>query len=464
MENQELYEIARNLGGGSDFVGIYNRILQMCESIIDIDSQSFDLEGYSIEDKENFIKFLIDIVDGKSSILGKDYGKKYPNRKIISNLKKEDVDIFLDGIIIRFLNKGYEYSNNTTFKPNFQNLRENVTKISIQNAETNMEIIRYDTVLSSSEKYVKASNLIFDYINESLSELQMARNNGMYNLLHGLYATFLFETSYSHLFMQSVIYLVINNKKINDKLAAMNFIKHRIIEVGNDNRIKNERIVKENIFYDFAAYLYYLNRRNDLRTYNEILIMLKNQMKDKSYKLIVDEAYRSNGRLIDDVKTKKELRNIVLEGGNEKEERFNERLEDCQYLVVVLNIITGRKLSAEYLQHIKVIYREIIEDKLEYNGKQSRTILRNLKKQDGYPVFERIKDSYFIREKISRGLFRDVGHADEYTVKNELQCVFQNKVLEFYAIGDVIRMGKEMRQYFFKLQKVMLECFEKFEL
>ncbi|MBY6915761.1 MULTISPECIES: hypothetical protein [Clostridium] len=462
MKNQELYKIAKKLGG-DNFIGIYNRILQMCKSVIDIDSQSFDLEGYSLKDKENFIKFLIEIVDGENSILGKEDDKKYPNRKIISNLKKEDVDILLDELIIKFLNKGYEYCNNSTFRPNFQNLKEEVTRISRQNAEKNIEVIRNNEVLNASEKYVKQSNLIFDYINKSLSELQQQRNNGMYNLLHGLYAIFLFENGYSHLFMQSIIYLVINNEKINDKLEAMNFIKQRIIEVGNSHIIKTERIVKENIFYDFATYVYYLNRRNDLKTYNDILIKLKNQMKEP-YKLTVDEAYRCKKRFIYEVKNKNELRNIILEGENEKEERFNERFEDCQYLVVVLNIIAGRQLSAEYLQHIKVVYREIIDDKLKYNNKQSRTILRNLKRQEGYPTFDQIKDSYFIREKISRGLFREVGYACEYIVKNEVQCIFQNKVMEFYAIGDVICMGKEMRQYFSKLQKIMLECFQKFEI
>ena len=101
-------------------------------------------------------------------------------------------------------------------------------------------------------------------------------------------------------------------------------------------------------------------------------------MENESYVAVVDEEYQCNERWINEIETKKELRRIILEGKVEKEERFNKNMEDIQHLMILLNSITGRELGTEYLQHVKVVYREIIEDTLKYNNKQSRTIMRNI--------------------------------------------------------------------------------------
>ena len=163
--------------------------------------------------------------------------------------------------------------------------------------------------------------------------------------------------------------------------------------------------------------------------------------------------------MIEENKTKKELRNIVLEGGEEKEERFNKNLEDVQHLIVLLNSITGRELSAEYLQHVKVVYREIIEDDLKYNNRQSRTIMRNIEKKD-IPFFESERETFFIREKISRGLMREKGYTDEYILKNKLQASFYTTVLKLFSSYDELRIAKDARQLFAKYAKELMGVLE----
>ena len=131
----------------------------------------------------------------------------------------------------------------------------------------------------------------------------------------------------------------------------------------------------------------YLDYRNTCRNNIVIQDILMAQMNEASYLKDIAEEYQCKGRYIDEISTKNEMRNIILEGKSEKEERFNENMGNIQHLMVLLNTITGRELGADYLQHVKVTYREIIEDNYKYNNKTARTIMRNIERKE-IPFFE----------------------------------------------------------------------------
>ena len=169
------------------------------------------------------------------------------------------------------------------------------------------------------------------------------------------------------------------------------------------------------------------------------------------------EEYQCKERHIEDIPTKKELRDIILEGKREKEERFNENMLNIQHLIVLLNYITGRELGADYLQHVKVVYREILEDDMKYNNKTSRTIMRNIEKKD-IPYFESEKETLFIREKISRGFMREKGYVDEYLLKNQIQSLFYESVLKLFTSYDELRIAKDARQLFAKFSKAIIKA------
>ena len=138
---------------------------------------------------------------------------------------------------------------------------------------------------------------------------------------------------------------------------------------------------------------------------------------------------------------------------------FYKNVEDVQYLISQLISITGRELGAEYLQHVKVVYREIIEDDLKYNNKQSRTIMRNIEKKE-LPYFESERETFFIREKISRGLMREKGYAEEYILKNRLQASFYNALLNLFTSYDELRTAKDERQLYSKYPRELLRVLE----
>ena len=220
-----------------------------------------------------------------------------------------------------------------------------------------------------------------------------------------------------------------------------------------------DKAEKNNIFDSFAVYIMYLDYRNTCRNVIEIQEILSLQMENESYVAVVDEEYQCNERWINEIETKKELRRIILEGKVEKEERFNKNMEDVQHLMILLNSITGRELGAEYLQHVKVVYREIIEDTLKYNNKQSRTIMRNIENKE-IPYFDSERESYFIREKISRGFMREKAYSEEYILKNKLQKSFYNTVLKLFSSYDEVRIAKDARRLYGKYARELLIVLE----
>lgn len=115
----------------------------------------------------------------------------------------------------------------------------------------------------------------------------------------------------------------------------------------------------------------------------------------------------------------------------------------------------GRQIYPEYLQHIKVVYREIIEDDLTYHGRQARTILRNLMSSNG--KFDNEKDTYFIREKISRGFFREKGHSKLYMLRIDFQKQYYESVLSAFESYDVMDIAENLERVFKHYSKILME-------
>lgn len=297
--------------------------------------------------------------------------------------------------------------------------------------------------------------------NECISTSLERRNNKWHNLLESLYINYKAFNTFADLFFQSVLYLLIDNESFtkDEKLRRLNYMSGAIERIGDEFTPKTNQAYKYNIFYSFAVYLMYLDYRNTCRNTIVIQHMLMDQMKEVSYEKDIAENFQCMGRYIEEISKKNEIRNIILEGKPEKEERFNENMGNVQHLIVLLNTITGRELGAEYLQHVKVVYREILEDDIKYNSKTSRTIMRNIEKKD-IPYFESEKETYFIREKISRGFMREKGYAEEYIIKNKIQSSVYNTILKLFTSYDEVRIAKDARQLFAKYSKVMRKSLE----
>lgn len=380
---------------------VYNRIKTVCTSIMSMDdSVSFDLNQFNKQEIVEFLGDLIYLLDSQNPQIGNNKNKeqKNPNRKMIYNIANGDVDLDINNLIVSFMKKGYSRSkcNSNSFVPKFYYDKQQ--RIVEMNKFTDEQrwIIRHVTTMSDKEKIIKCMDNVFVYINESLNSLNEERNGEMYNPMIALHVITYIIQLFNDVFFQIMQYLIIANEKYSKekKLDILNSILSRAKEIGNEFDPKCDKAEKFNIFWSFAVYLGYLEKRNELVTYVEVLNLLTEQMEKEDYICEIPDEFQCKEHYLKDFKTKKEYRNIILEGKEEKEERFNERMNDCTDLCKQLFVMAGRELCPDYLQHIKVVYREIIEDPLKYNGKQSRTILRNFEKKET-PYFDSIKEFYF---------------------------------------------------------------------
>lgn len=438
---------------------IYNRLVKMCDSIMNIDEFQFDLSKFSKVEVKDFLLFFLSILDSDKAKIFKKNGKeeKNPNRKLIYNLGKEDMDLYLDNLIKDFLKRGYNWKGKQVFIPNFDYGKINADMVLNQNKIQYRNIIRRGQYSLDKKIELIFSSFMNHYL-PSISELNDCKNIGMYNQIEALYVIYVALETFSDILMQIILYLIIDNSEISedDKKIIMEKLLIQSEKFLDEYSPRQEKALSQNIFTSFGIYLFYLERRNQYRTEEEIMKLLMEQMKSDTYILEVPDKYKCNRRYIEDISRKKELREIILEGKEEKEERFNERFEKAQYLIVFLANYAGRELDAEYLQHIKVVYREIIEDPLEYNGVQSMGILRRLEKGNS-PYIKELKDIVFIREKISRGLMREKGYAELYLIKNQIQTNYYDTVLKAFSCYDEIRIAKDLKRVYSGYKKMILE-------
>ena len=447
---EQLYDIACEIDNETDYGNIYNRLVKICDSIMMCDDFKFDLALFDAHDIKEFLLVFLEILDGNKSILGKPTREdvKVPNRKLIFQMRKEDVDNSLDDMIRVFVTKGDEHYGTPFFIPALHN-RKNVEVI-LSDAKSNyIDIIRNDTSDTPCELFARCSSMNINDFSSKIDEVLRYNDLGIKNHMDTLYMIYMQMEIFSCILMQTINYKIINNKKISsiEKRDILKFLTEDI-KILAQRKIKAKR--QPNIFEAYSTYLSYLDLRNQYKTEINVMKVLNDQMDNANYISDVDARYQCHQRYLKDIETKKELRNIILEGREEKEERFNKNLSDIGELMLWLNCMAGRRLHPEYLQHIKVVYLEIIEDPLKYNGKQSRTIMRNFEK-NVIPYFEQKKESIFIREKISRGLFRELGLLEEYRLKNDFQEYYYQTLLSCMSFYDALEIAENLKETFVKL-------------
>lgn len=461
-----LYKIAKEIEKENGIDECYNRLVRLCDSIINIDEFPFELDMFSLQEKSEFLKRFITILESDNPFVTNIYKaqkeKKTPNKKICYMLSKEDVDNSLDYLMKYFLKLGYEYEKKSSFIPNLALSRQELTQLMVKETATYRWKIRHQKG-SAREIFDNCYESFMKYYNEYIYETLNRRNNRWNNLLESLYVFYRCFYLFADIYLQSILYLLIDNVEISrdDKIRRLENIFNEAMKIEAEFVPHTDRADNYNIFNSFAVYLMYLDYRNTCKNCVEIQNLLVKQMENESYSKEVAEEYRCRERYLKEIGTKKELRKIILEGKQEKEERFNSNMEDVQNLIVLLDLITGRELSSEYLQHVKVVYREILEDDMKYNNKQARTIMRNIEKKE-IPYFESVRETYFIREKISRGFMREKGYTEEYLLKNKIQSSFYSTVLKLFTSYDELRIAKDARQVFAKYSKVLKQALENY--
>lgn len=470
MNNDVLYRVAKKIAEKDNLLdtdSVYNRIKKLTIAIEDDEQLSFSMIYYSENEIADFFDIFIRILDSDKAIIANNKKKKEqfnPNRKLIHMVVNGDLDLSLDSLLHAFLYQGYyksRYASNV-FTPNFRIMYDDLTQDWNECCQEFRSIIRnksgsaYEKCAQCMDKFIKG------YVVGAVNENRIKHNKiTLYNPLVVVYINRKMVDTFCDIFMQSVLYMVIDNEKICEEKrdSVLHKILGEIIDYKKSLSFDDAEVEQHPMMWDFAIHIDSIEMRNEYNTYFEIFDLLCNQMQEEGYVYEVKNEYQCKKRYLQDFKHKCDYQAIILEGKQEKTERFSKQLCDCQKLCLLLYLITGRQLCSEYLQHVKVVYREIIEDKLKYNNKQSRTILRNLEKMD-LPTFESVKESVFIREKISRGFFREKGLGKYYEIKCHIQKELYECMLIAYECNDEFLKEKRLKRLFIDLKKMLLQEME----
>ena len=210
------------------------------------------------------------------------------------------------------------------------------------------------------------------------------------------------------------------------------------------DQIRHHQCEKNVLNADFVMKYFneYINHRNEFYERIDIYSVLNNEMKDNK-KLFdnVPEEYQAP-KIILSEKEIKSIKEIITEGKSVSD--YENKMNKVREFIDINRMYYGRDCYSNCLQDLKVYFREIYMSKATYRRQQAHTIVKNFiqevndSRRDNklLPEFEKRSQYMFIREKISRGYFREKGLQQDYLNKIEFTSEFYELLLKTYWFCD----------------------------
>jgi uncharacterized protein YfkK (UPF0435 family) len=466
MDKKDYTEILYKLAKESEEENVdnlYTKYKNAYESLVINKNIDFQFYMFKIEDVCKLIKEIVELRNlDKVDFLKREKEFIAPNLKIIENLNKEDMDIDLDFLVCHFVNKGKLFDSiHLNYKIPHQQY-ENELKSEI------MKKVRYfdDT---NKEKLKYCYDIVESYWNQTNYEFGGKKDNVIRNLFIECKIISIIDSTFLFGIIQNIMYSIVANEQIEKsiKIEALTDI-HEMIGEETKKILGDKVFSKENIFNAFAIYLSRTNKRNENKNYIDIIELLDEEVIDNEIFYPVQGKYKSNKRYISNMDIE-EMRDLIYEGKyiGIRKSRFKNDLEEAQQLIKILYKYANRQLHPEYLQHIRAVYREIHLSKVKYNDRMASTITREwvgkLESEEEYN-FNSKKDTFFIREKISRGLFREKNLLEEHIIKNEIHKTILECIVYIYNTCDIVIIRKKILELFRGINSNMLKIYDKYNL
>ncbi|WP_430883320.1 hypothetical protein [Fusibacter sp. JL216-2] len=460
MDESTLYKISKDIVSQGtcdydDVDNLYSRLRNIISNLTESKYFKFDFDHFSILDKTEFISYFINLLDSEFDILGVARRNAiFPNRKLISNLNRIDADFEYLPLIEYFLQSKYPNEIDILkIKSEF----DPIGRLRKVNDKTR-EIRTYE--VDSKEKFNEIyMNLLSSY---NKTECFSSELNDDYfsKLITRLFEIDTIEQGFVYVLFQTINYKFVTNSNLSnvERLDKLKLIEAKINDMYEEYSSKETSNRNQNIIISFIIYIFFMKRRNQYKTEASVQEILESQFEEKDNIFNpIDEEYQCKQRYLSDFEDDAEIMNIILEGSKERPKRFEENLNNSGELCDLLSNYAGRQLNKGYLQHIKVVYREMILDKVKFDNRNARTILRNISKSDEDFNFEKFKESIFINEKISRGFFREVGYVEEYRIKNRIQKKYYQLIDYVYSNQDDVIIEKMIFNIMSDLSRFVLE-------
>lgn len=364
-----------------------------------------------------------------------------PERQIVSNMTKIDVDRQLDSFIfIDDVEKETNFCISTFLQDQIQyrpwNIRVEINK--------NRELIR-DYSLSDdiviqilqemNEAIIKSFYIDKVYFQQCGIQLSSVDINCVEDYID--YST--------DSILRFLIYriLLVDSKKY-DKKEVFENLTDKLDELLKltDSQLNKKRVCQglskilnaEELTEYFSIYRGHYNR------YYEALNIqkdLSNEIKNNSEVFLpVSKGNEVTRSLLTEEKIEAS-KNIITEGIPVHE--YTRKIKETRSIIDIMNQSHGIQCNPNCLQDIKVYFREIYLSKSRHKGKQTRSIIRDYlqnNKMNNSDSFGKTSQYMFFREKISRGYFREKGLLDLYISKVSIHEKIYSLLLKTYLFYD----------------------------
>lgn len=467
---------------------IEKRVTRICNKLETNEILDFNTDIYDEDSRAKFFATWIEILDN-DIIQGS-------NRKLLDNICKLDWAVNMDEAYAIFISEEYIEKS------------EEISDIKIECNCTSNYIEHCKSRLRTKIRYGDDDFLLrYEQTKKLLNNfLENEAEKKLFYYLKWLKIT---EELFSDVLMQILVYGIANNQEIivEKREELLKSIKMKIESFEIETNIKEGY----GIFDDFAIKLCYLNRRKELMTEVDVVNELIKQNREKDYAKYPLDKFKCNDKIIKIIESKEdyikeflnqipgqvndysnftledcqielekvlffsekrkiesvqkiqELKEIITEGNTkEKTSRFKKKLEYSWDYCDFLQKYAGRQLLPFYLQHIKVIYREIIVDKIKFNNRTTHTIMKDLEERisknlGNEKMIGHNQESYFVLEKINRGFYREKGNIDMYNYMGDIRVAYYNKILQIYELKNVEEALSCMNKFIGYIDIAMLE-------
>ena len=344
-------------------------------------------------------------------------------RQIIDNLTKTNTDV--DFGFLQFKNQNILYSFNAV--PDYRPLY------------VDNEILRIRQIIRTpQDNYRKLIDYLLD-VNDQVFQTLM--NEYAAHEEAGIMFEWLpYVTTYIDFILNDILQFLlypimmysthIDPLKVIDKLCLKaeslekvfsETIGQRYKKIFSDKELNADRVMQ--YFKSF------MEHRNRLFENSDIYSVLIQEMKNypELFSQVPSEFMAEKILLTEEQIYSDEIKHIVLENSNVP--NFKKKLDTEREFINVLGEYGSRNCYDTCLQDIKVYFREIYMSKQTYHRQKAAKIVENYLEQvsqrkdndlTGLPDFQKESQYIFIREKITRGYFREKNRSAVYAGKIEL--------------------------------------------
>lgn len=211
-------------------------------------------------------------------------------------------------------------------------------------------------------------------------------------------------------------------------------------------------------------------RTNDTY-YQEVLgiydVLRKEVDENQTLFSLVEDKYKVRKEPISEEEVDN-LQEVITEGLHSYD--YNIKLGITRRFIDIMGQYGGRQCFSNCPQDLKTYYREIFMSKVKYKGKQASTIVQEyldkIETSGEIEPFDKKSHYMFVREKISRGYFREKNNLDMYFLKADIEKALYNllvKLYLFYDFSDILRFICKVNRELFDALSDDIRGQEKFQ-